>query len=74
MPGNASLGGGVMELVVSASPFAKFILILLGIFSIICWALIVEKWWEFRRISRDSARFLRVFREARLEGPENRDT
>jgi biopolymer transport protein TolQ len=35
------------------------------VFSIICWALIVEKWWEFRRIRRDSQRFLLIFREAR---------
>jgi hypothetical protein len=65
VPGTASANGGVAELILSAGPVAKFVLILLAAFSIICWALIVEKWWEFHRIRRDSARFLRVFREAR---------
>jgi biopolymer transport protein TolQ len=65
VPGNASFSGGIAELVVSAGPIAKFVLTVLAVFSIICWALIVEKWWEFRRIRRDSTRFLKVFREAR---------
>ena len=65
MPGNAGLNGGIAELILSAGPVAKFVLILLGVFSIICWALIVEKWWEFRKIRRDTASFVRIFREAR---------
>jgi len=59
------MNGGIAELVISAGPVAKFVLGVLGLFSIVCWALIVEKWWEFRRISRDSERFLRLFRDAR---------
>src|SRR3989442_12019050 len=35
------------------------------IFSIVSWALIVEKTWQFRRIRRQTFEFLRVFREAR---------
>jgi biopolymer transport protein TolQ len=65
VPGNAPLNGGIAELVLSAGPVAKFVLGVLGLFSIICWALIVEKWWEFRKIRRESLRFVRVFREAR---------
>jgi biopolymer transport protein TolQ len=66
VPGNATLNsGGIAELVLTAGPIAKVVLSVLAIFSIICWALIVEKWWEFRRVRRESARFLRVFREAR---------
>jgi biopolymer transport protein TolQ len=65
VPGNANLSGGIAELVLSAGPIAKVVLGVLAVFSIICWALIVEKWWEFRRIDRESARFLKVFREAR---------
>jgi biopolymer transport protein TolQ len=59
------MNGGIAELVISAGPVAKFVLSVLALFSVICWALIVEKWWEFRRISRDSGRFLRLFRDAR---------
>ena len=65
MPANPSLNGGVADLVLSAGPVAKFVLAVLALFSVICWALIVEKWWEFRKIRRESTRFIRVFREAR---------
>ena len=65
MPGTASANGGITELILSAGPVAKFVLILLAVFSIICWALIVEKWWEFRKIRRDTTSFVRIFREAR---------
>jgi len=68
VPGTATANAGIAELVLSAGPVAKFVLCVLGLFSIICWALIVEKWWEFRRIQRDSQRFLRLFREARRFG------
>src|SRR5262245_43426970 len=65
MPGNASFSGGIAELVLSAGPVAKFVLAVLALFSIICWALIVEKWWEVRKIRREPQRVVRVFREAR---------
>ena len=65
MPEHAGPNGGFAELVLSAGPVAKFILFVLVVFYIICWALIVEKWWEFRKIRRETGRFLRVFREAR---------
>ncbi len=65
MSGHAGLSGGVAELILSAGPVAKFVLLVLVVFSIICWALIVEKWWGFRKIRRETGRFLRVFREAR---------
>jgi len=65
VPGSPSVNGGIADLVLSAGPVAKFVLIVLGLFSIICWALIVEKWWEFRKIRRESLRFVRVFREMR---------
>ena len=54
-----------IALVLNAGPVAKFVLLLLGVFSVVCWALVVEKWWEFRKIRRESGRFLKVFREGR---------
>jgi len=39
-------------------------LILFG-FSIISWALIVEKWWQFRRVKRQTLAFLKIYREGR---------
>ncbi len=64
MPSNG-MTVGVMDLVLNAGPVAKFVLAVLAVFSIICWALIIEKWWQFRRIRLESMRFLRAFREGR---------
>jgi biopolymer transport protein TolQ len=55
----------VLEPILQAGPMAKFVLGVLLFFSVICWALIVEKWWEFRAIKRDSNGFMRAFREGR---------
>src|SRR5256712_1124733 len=63
--GSDTLSGGILALVWNAGPIAKFVLIVLMIFSIVSWALIVEKTWQFRRIRRQTFEFLRVFREAR---------
>ena len=43
VPGNGSLNSSVVELVLNAGPVAKFVLLVLGVFSIVCWALVVEK-------------------------------
>ena len=40
-------------------------LAILLVFSIVAWALIVEKWWQFRRVRRQTLAFTRVFREGR---------
>ena len=64
MPSNG-MTVGVMDLVLNAGPVAKFVLAVLAVFSIVCWALIIEKWWQFRRIRLESVRFLRAFREGR---------
>ncbi|MBI3029862.1 MAG: MotA/TolQ/ExbB proton channel family protein [Candidatus Rokubacteria bacterium] len=56
---------GVLDLVLNAGPVAKFVLVVLAVFSIVCWALIIEKWWQFRRVRLESMRFLRAFREGR---------
>lgn len=36
-------GGGFWELVTIASPFAKFILLILGVMSVVSWAIIIDK-------------------------------
>jgi biopolymer transport protein TolQ len=56
---------GVVELVASAGPVAKVVLAVLMLFSIISWALVVEKWWQFRRVRQQTENFLRIFREGR---------
>ncbi len=60
-----SLSTGILALVWNSGPIAKFVLFVLMIFSIVSWALIVEKAFQFRRVRRQTFEFLRVFREAR---------
>ena len=65
MSGQAAFGGDIAELIGNAGPMAKAVLAVLALLSVISWALIVAKWWEFRKTARESARFVRTFREAR---------
>ena len=65
MPTSDALGSNVLDLVLQAGPVAKAILTILGVFSIVSWALIVDKWWQFRRVRGQTIAFLRTFREGR---------
>jgi biopolymer transport protein TolQ len=65
LPTSEHLNSGVLELVLNAGPVAKFVLAILLLFSIVSWALIVEKWWQFRRVRRQTLGFVKVFREGR---------
>ena len=65
MPTREALTSGVLDLILTAGPVAKAILLILALFSIVSWALIVEKWWQFRRVRRQTLAFLKVSREAR---------
>jgi biopolymer transport protein TolQ len=65
VPTSDALSSGVLELVLNAGPVAKVVLAILLLFSIVSWALIVEKWWQFRRVRRQTLSFLKVFREGR---------
>jgi len=61
----SELSSGVLELILNAGPVAKVVLAILLLFSIVSWALIVEKWWQFRRVRRQTLGFVKVFREGR---------
>jgi len=65
VPTSDSLNTGILEILWNAGPVAKVVLGVLLIFSIVSWALIVEKWWQFRRVRRQTLGFVKVFREAR---------
>jgi biopolymer transport protein TolQ len=65
VPGQTALNSSVLELVLNAGPIAKAVLLLLAVFSLASWALIVDKWWEFRRINRETDRFRHGYREGR---------
>ena len=47
-------GGGFLELIRVASPFAQLILFILGVMSVISWAIIIEKIWLVLRTRSDS--------------------
>jgi biopolymer transport protein TolQ len=55
-------GGGAvpqspLELVLSASPETKVVLVITGVFSLVSWFIIILKWWQFRRLNRQADRF-----------------
>ena len=58
-------GLAVVQLVAEAGLVAKVVLVILGVFSVLCWALIIEKWWQLRRVRRQTAAFQRAVREGR---------
>ena len=64
MPTDA-LNTGILALVWSSGPIAKVVLIVLLFFSIVSWALIVDKAWQLRRVRRQTFEFLKIFREVR---------
>jgi len=49
------------ELLLRASPIAKFVLIVLLLFSIYSWSIIITKWLWLRRAENESNRFLSKF-------------
>jgi len=55
---------GILELVGQAGPMAKFVLILLGFFSIISWAIMAERFRTLGKAEKESSLFLRKFNDA----------
>jgi biopolymer transport protein TolQ len=56
--------GNIVELIVGASPVVKGVLVLLLVFSIASWAIVLYKALSFRRLEKQSATFLDVFRRS----------
>ena len=67
MSGLLNIGslGGFGELIANAGLVAKFVLLLLFFLSVVCWAIIFQKTMQFRGLTRETARFLKVYRESR---------
>lgn len=55
---------GLLELVLSASPLALTVDVILVLFSIFSWTIIFNKWKEMRTVSSSNTRFLRAFRKS----------
>jgi biopolymer transport protein TolQ len=57
--------GAFGELIANAGLVAKFVLLVLFLLSVVCWAIILQKAIQFRGISRDTAKLLKAYRESR---------
>jgi biopolymer transport protein TolQ len=61
---NAIAGDGVVDLVLRSGPAAKFVLLLLLIFSVVSWGIILHKLWYLRRVQKQTATFHDIFRRS----------
>ncbi|HXH05241.1 MAG TPA: MotA/TolQ/ExbB proton channel family protein [Vicinamibacterales bacterium] len=59
-----SVSTDLVSLVARSSPLAKIVLLILLVFSAASWAIVLYKWWQFRRAERQTATFLEVFRKS----------
>ncbi len=66
LPGYA--GGDIFDMIIRAAAFSKVILLILFGFSVASWAIILERWWFYRRAERRSLSFLQSFRRAESPG------
>jgi biopolymer transport protein TolQ len=57
-------GSAFLEILASSSRISKIVLIILALFSIVSWGITFYKLWMFRRLGRQSATFLDVFRRS----------
>ncbi|MBI2223115.1 MAG: MotA/TolQ/ExbB proton channel family protein [Acidobacteria bacterium] len=54
----------MLGLVLRSSPLAKVVLISLFVFSALSWAIVLYKYWQYRRADRHSSSFLDIFRKS----------
>ena len=59
-----SSGTSIVSLLAGSTYTARFVLLVLGLFSIISWGVVLYKAWTFSRAERQSAQFLDVFRRS----------
>lgn len=65
---SAAVPSGVLELVLNATPFSKAVLVVLVLLSLTSWAVMLSKWFTFRRVERAAAQFMAEFhKSARLD-------
>ncbi len=60
----AARSGDVISLIAETTPLNQAVLVILVVFSVASWAIILQKFWSFRRAQRDTSRFLDVFRRS----------
>ncbi len=61
-------GGAVpqssIDLILSASPETKAVLVVTAIFSLVSWFIIIFKWWQFRKLNRQANQFFNEMERA----------
>jgi len=62
LPTAGAISPGLLDLLMQASLFSKFILIVLLVFSVVSWAVIADRWKLYRRAREQSRRFFEAFR------------
>jgi biopolymer transport protein TolQ len=60
-PAGANPGSSIIHMVLGAGTVVKLVLIILVLLSVSCWAIIFLKYRLFRRVSKESSRFLNLF-------------
>lgn len=58
----AAVPSSPIELVLTASPVTKAVLVVLALLSLGSWAVMLSKWVTFRRVERDAAAFMKAYR------------
>jgi biopolymer transport protein TolQ len=58
------VGEEIVTLITQSGLVAKFVLLLLFVFSVLSWSIILSKWTSLKRARTQSGRFLRAFRKA----------
>src|SRR5215469_15860167 len=58
------IGGEIVDLVLETGPVAKFVILLLIVFSVVSWGVILSKWARLSRARSQSGAFIRMFRGA----------
>lgn len=58
----AAVPSSPIELVLTASPVTKAVLVVLALLSLGSWAVMLSKWVTFRRVERDAATFMKAYR------------
>jgi biopolymer transport protein TolQ len=53
-----------LELVLTATPVTKAVLVVLALLSLASWAVMLSKWMTFRRVERSAAAFMKEFHAA----------
>ncbi len=53
------------SIILSASPVVKFVLLVLMFFSVISWAVIIFKLFEYKKAKKNSAKFINYFRKTK---------